>query len=469
MRRRPLSRPGSRRRRPASQPALRERSTTQDPLSQRCRHAASQRRRRASAWLVPCYRAVMDPSCALRRPAVLSHVLPIFWVVAALCFSRNALATKPVHVYSVYYSVDTSNKPQIETFFGCLTSSSSFGGSWAAEFGIGPVIYEGSTVLSTSPPDPLQMASTLQSEAHKAIQSGALPVPGSNYDTIYLFHCPSNVSCLAGSGATLCGQGAGVCGQHTDDYYNGIHYQVAIVPLNCPYVCSPSLVGNTWIGEHEVGEALADEGSASFEVGDFCESGSNITSLACCGQTYTIQQMDTPSGPGVCETINATGSACTCGVAQVQCTGDGGTCCQGLSCQPWVAQIGNQPTTVCCYETGQGCGSTNDCCGGLACQGGKCVCQPPGQFCLRDVDCCSTGAKYVCDQQKCVAAPPDAGAPEAGGPDSGMRPPSGEPGASDAGPSHDATVLDSSMLTSEAGAAFDAPSADAGSGAQSSG
>ena len=89
------------------------------------------------------------------------------------------------------------------------------------------------------------------------------------------------------------------------------------------------------------------------------------------------------------------GSSCT--AIQQDCP-TGGGCCAGLSCQPWVLNVGDPVKDVCCDELGQACRTIDDCCGGLNCTGGVCACQPPGKFCLRDVDCCGDG---FCVNQKC--------------------------------------------------------------------
>ncbi len=350
--------------------------------------------------------------------------------IVATVTSAHA-ATKPIDVYSIWYSSDTTDETTIETFDGCLCSSSTFGSSWGALWGVGPFNLHAPIVLTTAPPNPLQIDTSVQAEINKAIAASLIPAPTATENTIYIVHGPSNVTNNAGDGTHLCYNGVS-CGEHGPGVVGAKGYQAALVPLDCP-LCGGTLKTATWIGQHELAEAAADEGTATFEVGDKCEASKNLTQLQCCGQSYTIQQLDTPQGPGACQTITATGSMCTCGVVQSACAGDGGACCSGMTCQPWVAKIGDTPSDVCCYDLDQACSSTNDCCGGLACSNGKCACEALGQFCLRDADCCAG----VCDPklQKCVTPQPDAGADASieAGPDASGADASGADGGVDPG------------------------------------
>jgi MYXO-CTERM domain-containing protein len=326
-------------------------------------------------------------------------------LAAILSASVAHAAPKPIEVYSIWYASDTTDKTDVETFGGCLMTSSTFG-TWGQLWNVGPITMHPAIVLASAAPSPLQVGTSLETEINKAITASLVPAPTANNNTVYVVHGPAIVTNNASDGSHLCYNNKS-CGEHGPGLYSGKYYQAALVPLDCP-LCGGTLKTATWIGMHEIAEAVADEGTASFEVGDQCEAHKNLTQLQCCGKSYTIQQFDTPPGPGACQTITATGAACTCGVVQSACTADAGTCCTGTVCQPWVAKIGDTPSDVCCFETAQTCSGTNDCCGGLTCSGGKCVCEALDQFCLRDVDCCNGHCNTT--TQKCATpSPPDAG------------------------------------------------------------
>jgi len=336
-----------------------------------------------------------------------------------LCGSVAHAANKPIEVYSIWYATDTSFETEVETFDGCLMTSSTFG-TWGQQFGVGPITLHPPIVLSVAAPNPLQVGTTLETAIDSAIAASLVPAPTANNNTIYVVHGPTSVTNNASDGTHLCYNNK-YCGEHGPGVANGKYYQAALVPVDCP-LCGGTLETATWIGMHEIAEAAADEGTATFEVGDQCEAAKNLTQLQCCGKSYTIQQLDTPQGPGVCQTISATGSACACGVVQSACSADAGACCSGMVCQPWVANIGDPTTNACCFETGQTCSGTNDCCGGLACTAGKCTCEALGDFCLRDADCCNG----VCNatSQKCEVPPqPDADAGGDASADGGTEPP----------------------------------------------
>jgi MYXO-CTERM domain-containing protein len=347
----------------------------------------------------------------------------------SLCASVAHAAPKALEVYSIWYASDTTDQVSVETFHGCLMTSSTFP-TWGQLWNVGPITMHPAIVLSTTAPNPLQVGTSLETAINAAIAASLVPAPTANNNTIYVVHGPTGVTNDASDGTHLCYNNKS-CGEHGPGQYAGKYYQAALVPIDCP-LCGGTLKTATWIGMHEIAEAAADEGTATFEVGDQCEASKNLTPLQCCGQSYTIQQLDTPSGPGACQTISATGSMCTCGVVQSACSADAGACCSGMVCQPWVSKIGDTPSNVCCFETGDSCSGTNDCCGGLACTSGKCTCEALGDFCLRDVDCCNAHCNTT--TQKCEPPPqPDAGADastDATTNDGGTEPPPTDGGCS---------------------------------------
>jgi len=286
-------------------------------------------------------------------------------LVAAILFAPFAhAAPKAVDVYSIWYATDTTDQTSVETFHGCLTTSSTFP-TWGQLWNVGPITMHPAIVLSVTTPNPLQVGTSLETAINAAIAASLVPAPTANNNTIYEVHGPTDVTNNGSDGTRLCYNNK-YCGEHGPGLYNGKYYQAALVPIDCP-LCGGTLKTATWIGMHEIAEAAADEGSATFEVGDQCEASKNLTQLECCS---------------------------------------------GMVCQPWVAKIGDTPSNVCCFETGDSCNGTNDCCGGLACTGGKCTCEALGDFCLRDVDCCDGHCNTT--SQKCETPPqPDAGAADA--------------------------------------------------------
>jgi hypothetical protein len=346
-----------------------------------------------------------------------------------LCASVAHAANKPIDVYSIWYSTDTTDETAIETFQGCLTTASTFG-TWGNLWSVGPITMHPAIVLSVAAPNPLQVGTSLESAIDDAITANLVPAPTASNNTVYVVHGPTGVTNNASDGTRLCyNDQTNTCGEHGPGLVNGKYYQAALVPIDCP-LCGGTLKTATWIGMHEIAESAADEGTAKFEVGDQCEAQKNLTQLECCGQSYTIQQLDTPTGPGACQTITATGSMCTCGTVQSACSADAGACCSGMVCEPWVAKVGDTPSDACCLETGQTCSGTNDCCGGLACTGTKCTCEALDAFCLRDVDCCNGHCDATA--QKCTAPPPDAGADASNDAtnDAGSTPPASDSGCS---------------------------------------
>jgi len=333
---------------------------------------------------------------------------------AALFSVRPARATQ-VEIVVVMWQQDLSVRTEVEQFFGCLVNSSSFGGAWAQQFGLTQVRFRGVYVLGGQAPSTVNLSGNARSMVEAAFQAGTLPspVPGG---TSYLLYLPDGVQGVDGSGIPAC-QGT-YCGVHNGFNFSGGYYDIALVPINCPDCGS---VQATLIGEHEAAEAIANMGTAQYEVGDSCEGPSHETQLECCGTMYPIQQLSSAQGESDCQTITATGNMCGCGMLHTTCT-QAMDCCSGLSCAT-VLESGMK----CCTASGGACSTRADCCGGLACSGGHCACANDGQACLADGDCCGGH----CTAGMCGVPPtPDGGAGSGGAGGSGG---SGGGGAAGAG------------------------------------
>jgi hypothetical protein len=344
---------------------------------------------------------------------------------AIVLLAATEASAQPSQMYIVFWQQDLALKPQIEQLFGCLATSSTFGTTWAAQFGVAPVTFAGAYVLQQAPPTDLTLGGNLDQLMANAFAQNLVPPPAPGSITSYVAFNPTGTNGYGPDGSELC-HGTGYCGVHSTTVYNGISYDLAIVPLDCPD-CGGGIDNATITGEHEAAEGLADLGTAGYEVGDGCET--TQTQLACCGNSFAIQPLAGAGGPNDCQTINATGSSCACGSVHSACTTPT-DCCQGLACQPTVTMSGGTPTNLCCNDVGAACTSRADCCGALACTGGACACGAAGQACVRPSDCCQGTS---CDEtsHQCMApAPPDAGLPghDAGAPGSG-----GNPGAHDGG------------------------------------
>ncbi len=345
-------------------------------------------------------------------------------VVASITVAGTVhAANKPIDVYSIWYQVDTGIKIPVEQFEQCLTQDSIFGGGWSYQWGVGPITMHSAIVLTTPPPG-LRVGDTLEKEINAAILSGTVPPPTADNNTVYLMHGPSTVSNFDHNGLELC-HNSPYCAEHgpgqvatADGGAAGHAYQAALIPNDCPCNGTNAPLSNaTFLTEHELGESIADEGTATFEVADACEQ--HPDQLECCGTLYDIQWLDRSGGPGLCEAIPATGPKCACGVVGFSCS-DPSTCCSG-ACDTWIASADAGVTTACCIDTNQPCAAPNDCCGALTCTNGQCACRATGEPCARASDCCDT--TNVCDPSSnvCTAAPVDAGAgdDETSGADSG--------------------------------------------------
>src|SRR5215831_11339093 len=335
---------------------------------------------------------------------------------AALFSVRPARATQ-VEIVVVMWQQDLSVRTEVEQFFGCLVNSSSFGGAWAQQFGLTQVRFRGVYVLNDQAPSTVTLTRNGRQLVEAAFQAGTLPAPVAG-GTSYLLYLPSGVQGVDGSGIPAC-EGT-YCGVHEGfSTQNGI-YDVALVPIDCPDCGS---VQATLLGEHEAAEAIANLGTASYEVGDSCEGPRHETQLECCGTMYPIQQLSSAQGESDCQTITATGNMCGCGMLHSACT-QAMDCCSGLSCAP-VLESGMK----CCTASGGACSTRADCCGGLACNGGHCACANNGQVCLTNADCCGG----QCTAGMCGAPPtPDAGA-GSGGSGGGGNAGAGGSGGSGAG------------------------------------
>jgi uncharacterized membrane protein YgcG len=281
---------------------------------------------------------------------------------AALFSVRPARATQ-VEIVVVMWQQDLSVRTEVEQFFGCLVNSSSFGGAWAQQFGLTQVRFRGVYVLGGQAPSTVNLSGNARSMVEAAFQAGTLPspVPGG---TSYLLYLPDGVQGVDGSGIPAC-QGT-YCGVHNGFNFQGGYYDIALVPINCPDCGS---VQATLIGEHEAAEAIANMGTAQYEVGDSCEGPRHETQLECCGTMYPIQQLSSAQGETDCQTITATGTMCGCGMLHTMCT-QAMDCCTGLSCAP--APEGGMK---CCTPLGAACSMSADCCSGQ-CNAGMCVSPP---------------------------------------------------------------------------------------------
>jgi hypothetical protein len=348
---------------------------------------------------------------------VLRRGVSLLVAVVTIAWAHSVGAT-PGNVYTVYFQQDTTLRGTLDTFFGCLAGSSTFGTTWAQQFSISPVTYSGSIVLQSAAPPSLVLGASLDQLMANAFQQGLVPPPKPGFANEYLVYAPPGTIISDTTGVTLC-MGSGACGEHNPNaQYGNMQYDLAVVPLDCPD-CGSGLDTMTLIGEHEVGEGLADLGTSPYEVGDNCEppGGAPPTMLSCCGQTYTIQQLAGPNGPTDCQTINAIGSSCPCKGAQSACQ-SAAECCSGLACKPGGAHDGGPAGNACCSDLGATCMSSSDCCGALACVSGACACARQGQACTGSADCC---AGLTCDtsSQTCTTPVVDAGSggqPDAGSP-----------------------------------------------------
>jgi hypothetical protein len=296
--------------------------------------------------------------------------------LAAVLLSARVAGATDVEIVAVLWAQDTSPKSEVDDFFRCLTESSTFGSTWAQEFGLSKVTFRGVYTLSDPCPSPAYQAGNLLTTLTGAFDKGTLPKPSAG-GTSYLLYLPSGVQGYDQTNLPACQNT--YCGVHGVFDYQGTSFDIALVPIQCAD-CPGVQV--TLIGEHEAAEAIANMGTAQYEVGDSCEGPSNETMLSCCGKQYPIQQLSSSQSQGDCQTISATGGMCWCAPVQTACT-QSSACCPGMSCAA-VAKGGE----ACCVAAGGACAQAGDCCGAQACSAGKCACVPDGAACVGDADCC---------------------------------------------------------------------------------
>lgn len=235
-----------------------------------------------------------------------SGVVGCFVAVPMLLAARVALGA-PAQIHTVFWQQDTSVRSGVDAFFTCLTGASTFGTTWSQEFGINGVTYEGSYVLQSAAPSQVTLGGNLDQLMSDAFNSGAVPPPQAGVEEEYLVYFPPTITAGDDMGATLC-SAAGPCAEHHPfAQYNGITYDLALVPISCS-MCAMGLDVATIGGEHEAAEGLADLAGSQFEVGDDCEM--NLGSLTCCGQSYAIQELAGSSSPSACQMIDTVGTGC---------------------------------------------------------------------------------------------------------------------------------------------------------------
>jgi hypothetical protein len=226
-------------------------------------------------------------------------------IACATLFASRLARAKDVEIVAVMWQQDLSAKATVEQFFGCLTTSSSFTPTWAPQFGLTSVTFKGVYVVPTACPTTVAFETDVPTLMSAAFASGAVPAPSAGYKTSYILYLPSGTTASAMS-MSMCGYGE-PCGYHSTVTYQGDEYDAALVPIDCNSCGSAQVTG---IGEHEAAEAIADMGTATYEVGDGCENQQNHEQLACCGTEYPIQQLAGPGGMSDCQSIVATGSMC---------------------------------------------------------------------------------------------------------------------------------------------------------------
>ena len=235
-----------------------------------------------------------------------SRVIGCFVAVLMLLTARVALGA-PARIHTVFWQSDTSIQPDVDAFFTCLTGSSTFGTTWSQQFGMTSVAYAGSSVLASAAPSQVTLGGSLNQLMSAAFMSGAVPAPQAGTEEEYLVYFPPTTMAGDEMGATLC-SASGPCAEHYPfAQYNGITYDLALVPISCN-MCAMGLDTATIGGEHEAAEGLADLAGNQYEVGDDCEM--DLGSLTCCGKSYAIQQLAGTSGPAACQMIDAVGSGC---------------------------------------------------------------------------------------------------------------------------------------------------------------
>jgi hypothetical protein len=224
-----------------------------------------------------------------------------------MLFTARVALGAPARIHTVFWQQDTSVRADVDAFFTCLTGASTFGTTWSQQFGMTSVSYSGSSVLQSAAPSQVTLGGDLNQLMSTAFMSGAVPAPQAGTEEEYLVYFPSTVTAGDTMGATLC-SASGPCAEHYPfAQYNGITYDLALVPISCNK-CAMGLDTATIGGEHEAAEGLADLAGNQYEVGDDCEM--DLGSLSCCGKSYAIQQLAGTSGPSACQMIDAVGSGC---------------------------------------------------------------------------------------------------------------------------------------------------------------
>src|SRR5262249_22677614 len=147
------------------------------------------------------------------------------------------------------------------------------------------VTFRGVYVLTDPCPKSAYLDGNLHTILNSAFDAGTLPKPSAG-GTSYLLYLPKGVQGYDGSNIPACQHT--YCGVHGTTSYKGTSSDAALVPINCSDCGSVQV---TLIGEHEAAEAIANFGTAQYEVGDDCEGASHETMLACCGTHYPIQQL----------------------------------------------------------------------------------------------------------------------------------------------------------------------------------
>jgi len=235
-----------------------------------------------------------------------SRVIGCFVAVCVLFTARVALGA-PAQIHTVFWQQDTSIRASVDAFFTCLTGASTFGTTWSQQFGITSVGYAGSSVLTSAAPSQVTLGGNLNQLMSDAFMSGAVPAPQAGTEEEYLVYFPATVTAGDTMGATLC-SASGPCAEHYPfAQYNGITYDLALVPISCN-MCAMGLDTATIGGEHEAAEGLADLAGNQYEVGDGCEM--DLGSLSCCGQSYAIQELAGTGGENACQMIDTVGSGC---------------------------------------------------------------------------------------------------------------------------------------------------------------
>jgi hypothetical protein len=293
---------------------------------------------------------------------------------AVAVLAARSAAAMPSEVHLVYWKQDTSFQSQLDEMFSCLAESSNFGTTWAAQFGVSPVHFDGSTVLATPAPSTVTLDGNLTQIMTDAFDKGLVPAPNPNAANSYVVMVPQGSVTNDSMGVVLCdGSGQSPCGEHDTTMYNGLAIDIAVVPTQCPD-CGGGLYAASVTVEHEAAEGIADLGTSQYEVGDGCESQSNLTMLQCCGHQYTVQQLAGAGGPNDCQTMKATGSACYCAMLAGSCK-TAKDCCDGLTCKASGGDDGGGATQVCCKDLGAKC-TQGECCGDDVCMGGVCAATP---------------------------------------------------------------------------------------------